>query len=129
MRFMRAIDELTPEMLVRFTQIDYDREMAFVALHESNGVETEVGVARYSVEPDGESAEFAVVVSDAWHGQGIGSLLIEALIESARQRGVRELIGEVLPRNRAMLALAERMGFTQQLLASDEDVVRISRRL
>ncbi|MEW6765354.1 MAG: bifunctional acetate--CoA ligase family protein/GNAT family N-acetyltransferase [Pseudomonadota bacterium] len=129
MRFMRAIDELTPDMLVRFTQIDYDREMAFVALHEANGVETEVGVARYSVEPDGENAEFAVVVSDAWHGQGIGSLLIEALIESARQRGVRELIGEVLPRNRAMLALAERMGFTQQLLASDEDVVRISRRL
>ncbi|MEW5973531.1 MAG: bifunctional acetate--CoA ligase family protein/GNAT family N-acetyltransferase [Pseudomonadota bacterium] len=129
LRFMRAIEELTPEMLVRFTQIDYDREMAFVALFEKDGQEEEIGVARYSVEPDGESAEFAVVVADAWHGLGVGTLLLEALIESARQRGVRELIGEVLPRNRSMLALADRLGFSRQMLESDEDLVRVSRRL
>jgi acetyltransferase len=129
LRFMRAIEELTPEMLVRFTQIDYDREMAFVAIFEKDGQEEEIGVARYSVEPDGESAEFAVVVADAWHGLGVGTLLLEALIESARQRGVRELIGEVLPRNRSMLALAERLGFSRQMLESDEDLVRVSRRL
>ncbi|MFZ5466517.1 MAG: GNAT family N-acetyltransferase [Pseudomonadota bacterium] len=129
LRFMRAIEELTPEMLVRFTQIDYDREMAFVAIFEKDGQEEEIGVARYSVEPDGESAEFAVVVADAWHGLGVGTLLLEALIESARQRGVRELIGEVLPRNRSMLALADRLGFSRQMLESDEDLVRVSRRL
>ncbi len=129
LRFMRAIEELTPEMLVRFTQIDYDREMAFVALFEKDGQQEEIGVARYSVEPDGESAEFAVVVADAWHGLGVGTLLLEALIESARQRGVRELIGEVLPRNRSMLALADRLGFSRQMLESDEDLVRVSRRL
>ncbi|MGD9709176.1 MAG: GNAT family N-acetyltransferase [Halothiobacillaceae bacterium] len=129
LRFMRAIEELTPEMLVRFTQIDYDREMAFVALFEKDGQQEEIGVARYSVEPDGESAEFAVVVADAWHGLGVGTLLLETLIESARQRGVRELIGEVLPRNRSMLALADRLGFSRQMLESDEDLVRVSRRL
>ncbi|MDM7322752.1 MAG: GNAT family N-acetyltransferase, partial [Gammaproteobacteria bacterium] len=129
LRFMRALEELTPEMLMRFTQIDYDREMAFVALSEKDGQQEEIGVARYSVEPDGESAEFAVVVADAWHGQGVGTLLLEALIESARQRGVRELIGEVLTRNRSMLALADRLGFSRQMLESNEDLVRVSRRL
>lgn len=129
LRFMRAIQELTPEMVVRFTQIDYDREMAFVAIHEKGEQQEEVGVARYSVEPDGESAEFAIVVADAWHGLGVGTLLMEALIESARQRGVRELIGEVLPRNHSMLALADRLGFSRQMLKSDEDLVRVSRRL
>ncbi|MDM7323121.1 MAG: bifunctional acetate--CoA ligase family protein/GNAT family N-acetyltransferase [Gammaproteobacteria bacterium] len=129
LRFMRALEELTPEMLMRFTQIDYDREMAFVALFEKDGQQEEIGVARYSVEPDGESAEFAVVVADAWHGLGVGTLLLEALIESARQRGVRELIGEVLTRNRSMLALADRLGFSRQMLESDEDLVRVSRRL
>lgn len=129
LRFMRAIEELTPEMLVRFTQIDYDREMAFVALFEKDGQQEEIGVARYSVEPDGESAEFAMVVADAWQGLGVGTLLLEALIESARQRGVRELIGEVLPRNRSMLALSDQLGFSRQVLESDEDLVRVSRRL
>ncbi|MGK0673317.1 MAG: bifunctional acetate--CoA ligase family protein/GNAT family N-acetyltransferase [Halothiobacillaceae bacterium] len=129
LRFMRAIEELTPEMLMRFTQIDYDREMAFIALFEKDGQEEEIGVARYSIEPDGESAEFAVVVADAWHGLGVGTLLLEALIESARQRGVRELIGEVLTRNHSMLALADRLGFSRQMLASDGDLVRIRRRL
>ena len=128
-RFMNTIAELSPEMLLRFTQIDYDREMAFIAIYEQDAKDTEVGVARYSVEPDGECAEFAVVVGDEWHGLGVGSMLIEALIESARQRGVRELYGEVLARNRPMLELAARLGFAQQHAASDEDMIRITRRL
>ncbi len=129
LRFMRSLQELTPEMLVRFTQIDYDREMAFVAIYTKDGKQEEVGVARYSIEPDGESAEFAVVVADAWQGKGVGTQLLEALIETARRRGVRELFGEVLVHNHAMLALTERLGFKRQPVPSDEDLVRVSLRL
>jgi len=129
LRFMRVLDELTPEMLVRFTQIDYDREMAFIALNDVGGVCEEVGVARYTLEPDGETAEFALVVADDWHGVGVGTTLLEILVEYARQRGVRELIGEVLKRNRNMRQLGARLGFEERVLESDEDIVRISQRL
>ncbi|WP_019572084.1 bifunctional acetate--CoA ligase family protein/GNAT family N-acetyltransferase [Thioalkalivibrio sp. ALMg3] len=129
LRFMRSMDELTPEMLVRFTQIDYDREMAFIAVDHHTGREVQVGVARYTTEPDGESAEFAVVISDAWQGRGVGSLLMEAVIDSARNAGLRELFGEVLRHNGGMLALAQRHGFQREILASDEEIIRVSRRL
>ncbi|MGD9888167.1 MAG: GNAT family N-acetyltransferase [Halothiobacillaceae bacterium] len=129
MRFMRALDELTPEMLMRFTQIDYDREMAFVAIYGEGEQAVEIGVARYSLQPDGESAEFAVVVSDAWQGAGLGSLLLEAVMDAARQRGVRVLMGEVLPHNTGMLKLAERMGFERLAGAFDDDVVHVTRKL
>ena len=129
LRFMRSLDELTPEMLVRFTQIDYDREMAFIAVDHQRDREVQVGVARYTTEPDGESAEFAVVVSDAWQGRGVGSLLMEAIIDSARQAGLRELFGEVLRHNDGMLALARRHGFQREILASDDEIIRVSRHL
>ncbi|WP_019589002.1 MULTISPECIES: bifunctional acetate--CoA ligase family protein/GNAT family N-acetyltransferase [unclassified Thioalkalivibrio] len=129
LRFMRSLDELTPEMLVRFTQIDYDREMAFIAVDHADGQEVQVGVARYTTEPDGESAEFAVVVSDAWQGRGVGSLLMEAIVDSARRNGLRELFGEVLRHNDGMLALARRHGFQREILTSDDEIIRVSRRL
>ncbi|ANJ67078.1 GNAT family N-acetyltransferase [Halothiobacillus diazotrophicus] len=130
LRFMRVLDELSREMLVRFTQIDYDREMAFIALYTPpSGEEIEIGVTRYSLEPDGETAEFALVVADEWHGHGVGSHLLEALVDYARQRGVRELVGEVLLRNANMRKLCAGLGFTERLVGNDEDIVRISRRL
>ncbi|MGC9457635.1 MAG: GNAT family N-acetyltransferase [Halothiobacillaceae bacterium] len=130
-RFMRPLEELTPEMLVRFTQIDYDREMAFVAVVEDTqtGRDLEIGVARYAIQPDGRSAEFAVVISDDWQGQGLGSHLLDVLMASARHRGIHELEGEVLSDNHSMLALAERMGFTRYPIEEDDSVVRVHRRL
>ena len=129
MRFMRVLNELTPEMLVRFTQVDYDREMAFIALDEDHDGTEQIGVARYNVEPDGRTAEFALVVGDEWQSRGLGTALLKILVEYARQRGVRELFGDVLQRNTPMRELGARLGFDEQLLDSEEDVVRISRRL
>ncbi len=129
LRFMQALSELTPEMLVRFTQIDYDREMAFIALTEIDHVPTILGVARYIIQPDGESAEFAIVVADRWQQRGIGTRLMEALMLTARSKGLRQLEGEVLSRNRGMLQLANRLGFAQTPHPEDWDVVRVSRRL
>ena len=110
-RFMDTLRELTPLMLVRFTQIDYDREMAFVATLPEDGRESEVAVARYVTNPDGESCEYAIVVADRWQGRGLGRRLMEQLIAVARARGLRHMVGHVLAENRGMLALAQKLGF------------------
>ncbi|MCW8945203.1 MAG: bifunctional acetate--CoA ligase family protein/GNAT family N-acetyltransferase [Sedimenticola sp.] len=110
-RFMQTIDELTPEMLARFTQPDYDREMALIAVITENGKRTQLGVARYSVNPDSQSCEFALAVLDTKRRMGIGSRLMEALMEAARARGIRMIEGEVLSDNNKMLSLMRRLGF------------------
>ncbi len=113
-RFMDTIRELTPAMLVRFTQIDYDREMALIAVieDEESGKETQIGVARYVVNPDGESVEFALAVGDAWQKCGIGRKLMTSLIECARMKGYRAVVGDVLASNTKMFRLMSSLGFT-----------------
>jgi acetyltransferase len=85
--------------------------MAFVATLPEGGAETEVAVARYVSNPDGESCEFALVVADNWQGRGLGRRLMEQLIDVARARGLRSMVGHVLAENRGMLALAQKLGF------------------
>ncbi len=120
-RFMGAVRELTPAMLVRFTQIDYDREMAFVAVRrEENGAETEVGVARYITNPDGRSCEFAIVVEDTWQRRGLGRLLMRRLIEVAQARGLSTMIGYVIANNAGMQKLCSGLGFVPAHIAGDD---------
>lgn len=110
-RFMQHLTALTPQMLARFTQVDYDRELALIALAGSASEEAIVGVARYVGNPDRESAEFAIAVADAWHGRGLGTALMRALIACASSRGFTRLVGAVLAINEPMLALAAALGF------------------
>ncbi|MGH8721054.1 MAG: GNAT family N-acetyltransferase, partial [Burkholderiales bacterium] len=110
-RFMDTLRELTPQMLVRFTQIDYDREMAFVATTREDGREAEIGVARYVANPDGRSCEFALVIADNWQRRGLGRRMMEQLIGVARARGLRSMVGHVLTENRGMLLLCQKLGF------------------
>ncbi len=124
-RFMQTIQSLTPEMLVRFTQIDYDREMAFVAVTEDVAMPNELGVGRYMINPDGYSAEFAIVVSDDCQRLGIGVIIMNSLIESARRKGLKQLEGEVLTVNKGMLALATKLGFRTESIVDDFEVVRV----
>jgi len=110
-RFMDTLRELTPQMLVRFTQIDYDREMAFVATLPGAERETEAGVARYVSNPDGESCEFALVIADGWQRKGLGRRMMQLLVAAARARGLRVMVGHVLGENRGMLSLCRALGF------------------
>ena len=128
-RFMRTLHELTQEMLVRFTQIDYDREMAFIAVTRREGQEVELGVARYTINPDGESCEFAIVVADEWRRLGIGTRLAQTLLESAKDRGIRVVEGEMLSQNTEMRALAERLGFTVRASEEDPGVLQMRKEL
>jgi acetyltransferase len=110
-RFMQSLNELTPEMLVRFTQLDYNRELALIAVQEKAGEESELGVARYVMNPDGRSCEFALVVADEWQHRGIGSQLMTQLMEAAQERGFSSMDGEILADNKKMLDLVKSLGF------------------
>jgi len=110
-RFFSHVKELSPQMLARFTQIDYDREIALVALDDDPEIERMMGVARIIGDPDGKEGEFAVVVGDLWHGKGIGSNLLEKCLAIAARRGFQRVRGLVLRENRSMLALGKKLGF------------------
>jgi acetyltransferase len=124
-RFMQALQELTPEMIVRFTQIDYDREMAFVAVTEDANLPSELGVGRYLMNPDGNSVEFALVVADDCQCLGIGSRIMTALIQTAKSKGMLFFEGEVLVINKPMLSLVKKLGFSIETIAGDNEVVRV----
>ncbi|MEA2023256.1 MAG: bifunctional acetate--CoA ligase family protein/GNAT family N-acetyltransferase [Actinomycetota bacterium] len=121
-RFMHALDELTPEMLVRFTQIDYDREMALIATINEDGTEVQHGVVRYVTNPDRTSCEFALVISEEMRGHGIGQRMLKRLMEIALSRGLDRMEGEVLAENHRMLDMVKAMGFQIQSGADDPGV-------
>lgn len=112
LRFMSTLRELTPTMLARFTQVDYDREMALIAVIPERGGEREIGVCRYTINPDGVSCEFAVVIAQDWQGRGLGRHLMMRLIDVARSRGLATMRGDILAANSGMLDLVLRLGFT-----------------
>jgi acetyltransferase len=117
-RYFRRIRKWTHEMLVRFTQNDYDREVGIMAVGVPPGPEVMMGVSRLVATPDRSSAEWAIIVGDAWHGKGLGSKLTQRLIEVAREMGVKRLYGAVLSENHPMLALVQKHGFS---LKKDEE--------
>jgi len=118
-RFMYSLSKLTPELLSRFTQIDYDREMALIAVTREGDREVQVGVARYSSMPDPTSCEFAIVVADAWQNKGLARRLMRALVDAARSRRYSSMVGQVLTENRRMLDFVQSLGFRVE--ASSED--------
>jgi acetyltransferase len=124
MRFMNTIRELSPAQLIRLTQIDYDREMAFIATTDENDIEKEVGVARYATNPDGESCEFAIVVADDWQGKGLARRLMGTLIDAARSRGLRYMNGDFLAENTRMLAFVSSLGFVLSPHPEDQGLKR-----
>ena len=125
-RFGTAMRELTREMLVRFTQIDYDRELALLALVERDGREVEIAVARYArTGPD--SADLAIVVSDEWQGKGLGRRLLVRTIEIARSRGIVRLEGEMLAENLPIRRLLASLGFAFHRDPEGGDVVLFER--
>jgi acetyltransferase len=110
-RFMNALQELSQEMLVRLTQIDYYNEMALIAVKPSGKSEEQIGVARYTTNLDQKSCEFALVVSDAWQGLGIGHQLMQKLMDIARDRGLERMDGQVLASNSRMLNMMRSLNF------------------
>ena len=128
-RFMQSITELSPQMLARFTQIDYSREMALIAVVNVDGQETEIGVARYITNPDGKSCEFAIVIADNWQRQGIAHMLMQQLIETARGQALQVMEGDVLANNREMLNLVAKLGFSVSASTEETNMEHVALRL
>ncbi|CAK0762872.1 acetyltransferase [Gammaproteobacteria bacterium] len=128
-RFMQSLEDLTPAMLARFTQIDYDREMALIATVQQNGQEIEIGVTRYTTNPDGKTCEMAIVVADDWQRRGIGHHLLERLMSRARDYGLEVMEGNVIANNDDMLRMVERHGFAITEVPDDALIRRIHKQL
>jgi len=118
-RFLSPIKHLSQKMLTLFTQIDYDRDMALVALDQTCPDDKMLGVARLVSDPAGKEAEFAVLIGDAWQGKGIGGALMQRIIDIARDRSIHGLWGIVLAENTTMLKLARKMGFLISKVAGE----------
>ncbi|PID35728.1 MAG: GNAT family N-acetyltransferase [Rhodobacterales bacterium] len=127
MRFMGTITELSPEMLARFTELDYRREMAIAAVAEPEDGPKLCGVARYVINPDQKSCEFAIVVGDAVQHQGIGTRLMKALFRAAKAHDLEIIEGTVLKNNAPMLALMTELGFTQRSDPDDRELMIVER--
>ncbi|MGE6234249.1 GNAT family N-acetyltransferase [Aeromonas media] len=119
-RFFADVGELGHEELARMTQIDYDREMAFVAVGQDGPYNQQIlGVVRAISNPDQSDAEFAILVRSDLKGLGLGKLMMEKIVRYARERGIGQLSGMTMPSNRGMINLAKRLGFQIDIQLED----------
>jgi acetyltransferase len=128
-RFMVSFSELPASKLRYLTDIDQQRHVALVAEFEQDGRPALAGAARYVLDPAGTSCEFAVAVDDAWQGSGLAGVLMQALIDVARARGIPTMEGLVLAANSRMLKLARQLGFQAEHDPDDYASVRVVRAL
>ncbi|WP_193164241.1 GNAT family N-acetyltransferase [Microbulbifer hainanensis] len=110
-RFLGGVGKPSQQLLERLTDIDHDQREAFIAVIEDSGGEKEIGVSRYAVESGGSAAECAVVIADDWQMQGLGTLLLNRLIESARARGIDHLYSIDSAENAKLRQVAGDMGW------------------
>jgi RimJ/RimL family protein N-acetyltransferase len=114
-RFLSPLREPPPELVARFTKVDYADHLALVAEVFTDGRETVIGEARYVRRTDRDSAEFAVSIAEPWQGKGLASLMLSKLASRAAASGVTRMVGETLATNRRMIALACKAGFATRL--------------
>ncbi len=124
LRFFHVVRAFAHSQLARFTQIDYDREMAFIATVPADGESETLGVVRAISDPDGARAEFAILIRSDVKGRGLGAVLMRKVIGYCRARNIGELVGDVLATNTRMLALARDLGF-EFTASEDPSVVRV----
>jgi acetyltransferase len=122
MRFFGSVRrDFDHKDMARFTQIDYDREMAFIASATTEGGLPEtLGVVRTATKPDNTDAEFAIVIRSDQKGTGLGSILFRKMIDYTRARGTRHISGQTLVENKAMQGLARKFGFEIKLNPDEE---------
>jgi acetyltransferase len=111
-RYFHRIRKFTRDLLIRFTQNDYDREVAIIAVGQPPGPPLMFGVVRLVMTPNREQGEFAILVGDPWQGKGLGATLMERIIGVAQDYGVKYLYGDVLLENEPMLGMMKRLGFS-----------------
>lgn len=129
LRFHGSIKELNKKELETFTNPDPLNEEALIILHKGEKNEEEIGVARFIIDSDGKSCEFAIVIADEWQNRGLGTKLMKALISRAKARGIKRIYGPVLKSNPVMLQFAKGLGFEETTDTDDYSVVLVSKYL
>ncbi|MGE5777761.1 MAG: GNAT family N-acetyltransferase [Hyphomicrobiales bacterium] len=130
MRFFAPKRMLSHAFAARMTQIDYDRDLALVLTEPGSPGKAKVyGVASIAADPDGEKAEYAIMLRSDMTGRGLGSLLTRRTIEHCRRRGIREIFGEVLRENKPMLRICKDFGFSTTASQDDPSTIEIRLRL
>jgi acetyltransferase len=125
-RFLQPMRTLNHMLAARFTQLDYDREMALVLTEDGVPGKQDIhAVVRLSADPDNEEAEFAIIVQHELAGQGLGQLLMDRILRYARSRGISRVWGVTLRDNQRMRGLAKAMGFQQSTDREDPSLVRM----
>ncbi|MDU2735017.1 MAG: GNAT family N-acetyltransferase, partial [Mixta calida] len=124
-RYFSEINEFTHEDLANMTQIDYDREMAFVAVRQQQESSEIIGVTRAISDADNIDAEFSVLVRSDLKGLGMGRRLLEKMIRYTRDHGLQQLNGITMPHNRGMITLARKLGFGVEVQL-DEGIVSLN---
>jgi len=127
MRFLGQIGDPSDSLIRKLTELDYQHDMAFIALSRESGIVREVGVSRYSLAPDGQSCECAVTVADTWQGKGLGTVLMRDLIDIARRRGIHSMFSIDANENERMRELARDLGFKRE--QAPDDPTRVIHRL
>jgi len=127
-RFFQILKKISHEMLVRFCNIDYDREMAIIAEFKESEKKRIIGIGRLIIEPDFKKSEFAVIVHDEFQGKGMGYKLVDMLIGIAQEKGLGEVYGTVLTDNVRMLRVCEGLGFRITHLPDGISKVRLTLR-
>ncbi len=122
LRFLSPRRSFSDDEVLRMTQLDYAREMAFVALHPDGSL---AGVSRLACDPDDHEAEYAVIVRSDQQGRGLGRALMNLLLDYARAKGVARIVGHVLAENDAMLSMSRGLGFKIAIDMSDAGVRRV----
>ena len=115
-RFFQLLKDTPHEVRVRYCNIDYDREIAIVAELSEENHRRILGVGRLSIEPDGKSGELAFIIGDQWQGLGLGTKVVDYVLEIAKEMGVETVYAIMLPDNRRALNLTKKMGFKLEYL-------------
>jgi acetyltransferase len=115
-RFFQMLKDTPHEVRVRYCNIDYDREIAIVAELTEEGRRKILGVTRLSIEPDGKSGEMAFIVGDKWQNQGLGTKMVDYVLDIAKEMGVENIYFIMLPDNYRALSLTKKMGFDLEYL-------------
>jgi acetyltransferase len=128
LRFFQPIRRLPEQLAARLTQIDYDREMAFISF-DPDEPEAITGVARLMADPDVQTAEYAIIVRTDWKRRGLGYALMSRLLSYAAERGIATIFGEVLRENENMLNMARDLGFSSRPDPDDPGVIEVRRQV
>jgi len=128
-RFHGSIKELNPDDLETFTHPDPLDTEALIILYNGGKIEEEIGVARFMIDPDTISCEFAIVVADEWQKRGLGARLMKALIKHAQSRGIKRIHGSVMESNSGMRQFVKGLGFAETIDPDDNSVVLVTKNL